>query len=292
MMIMRSIAPSLAFASTLVLAQAPLAPPSDGPRFEVVSIKRITGARTSMSMNWRPDGAFTMVNEPVRTLISQAYPAVGIVDLPAWAENDRYDVSATATLIRLTTDDRRTMMRAMLAERFSLAVHYETREVPAYDLVRGRSDGRFGPNMKPAAVDCEALAAANRAAAEAARATGAPPPAVVEPIAGKPMPACVFRAGATGAEGDMTMPELARLIVRSAAGRPVVDKTGLNGHYRVKLDFDPTVGKLDAANAATSASDAPSIFTALQEQLGLKLESSRTNVEILVIDRIEKPTEN
>ena len=187
------------------------------------------------------------------------------------------------------------MMRAMLSDRFNLAVHYETREVPAYDLVVARSDGRLGPNMKPAEVDCEAQAAAQRAAAGAARAAGAPPApqtpplAALEPTTGRPMPPCSFRSGGTGAEGDIAMPMLARMIVASAAGRQVVDKTGLKGSYRVKLDFDRAAGKLDAGAAA---SDAPSIFTALQEQLGLKLESSRTNVEVLVIDRIEKPTEN
>jgi uncharacterized protein (TIGR03435 family) len=103
------------------------------------------------------------------------------------------------------------------------------------------------------------------------------------------MPSSSFRTGATELEGDIAMPMLARMIVVSADGRQVVAKTGLKGSYRVKLDFDRAAGKLDPA---APASDAPSIFTALQEQLGLKLESSRTNVEVLLIDRIEKPTEN
>src|SRR5688500_11780218 len=95
------------------------------PRFEVVSVKPHGGPGTSMSMSQRPDGGFAMVNMQVRTLITQAYgPVSDVIGLPGWATDTSYDVTATAALGRPPTqDDRRAMMRAMLAERFNLAVH-------------------------------------------------------------------------------------------------------------------------------------------------------------------------
>ena len=118
---MRTMVLSLLFASAVVYAQAPAQPPADGPKFEVVSIKRNISRATSMSMNQRPDGGFTMVNRPAQLIISLAYPAAEIVGLPAWATSDRYDVAATAALTRPTPDGRRSLLRALLSDRFNLA---------------------------------------------------------------------------------------------------------------------------------------------------------------------------
>jgi uncharacterized protein (TIGR03435 family) len=91
-------------------------------------------------------------------------------------------------------------------------------------------------------------------------------------------------------EGDMTMAFLATML-RSAAGRYVVDKTGLAGYYRLVLTYDRLAGIRPPA-ATASADDPPSVFTAVQEQLGLKLEPSRSMIDVLVVDRLERPTEN
>jgi uncharacterized protein (TIGR03435 family) len=125
-----------------VLAQQP---PSTGPAFDVVSIKRNTsqfgpGYVTGL-VTWRPDGGVTMTNIPVGTIISRAYPGNlpgDMVGLPVWTRTEFYDVKATSSLPRATADDQVTMLRAMLADRFKLAVHTEPREQSVYDLVLAR----------------------------------------------------------------------------------------------------------------------------------------------------------
>jgi len=179
----------------------------------------------------RPDGGFTMVNIPLGTMISRAYPPAAPIDmvgLPDWVMRERYDVSATSTLTRSSQDQQTAMLRAMLADRCKLVVHMENREQPVYDLVVARSDGKLGPNLQPSEVDCEAKAAADRAAAEAALAAGTipPRPALIE-LKGPPPP-CSFRMSANSTEGGGTMDLLARLL-RLSAGRTVIDKTGLKG---------------------------------------------------------------
>jgi uncharacterized protein (TIGR03435 family) len=209
-----------------------------------------------------------------------------MVGLPDWVMRERYDVSATSTLARPSQDQQTAMLRAMLADRCKLVAHMENREQPVYDLVLARSDGRLGPNLHPSEVDCEAKAAADRVAAEAARAAGTIPPRPSIPLNGPPSP-CSLWMLANSTEGGATMQMLARLL-RTAAGRPVIDKTGLKGSYRITLPFN----LISARGPETADDSAPSVFTALQEQLGLKLESSRASREVLVIDHIERPTEN
>jgi uncharacterized protein (TIGR03435 family) len=214
--------------------------------------------------------------------------------LPAWATSEQYDVNATALLKNPTIEDRQAMMRALLAERFKFAAHLETQEQPSFDLVLARKDGRLGPGLKPSEVDCVARAAAQRAAADAARAAGAappPPPTFSPPAPGSVVPPCSSRMMGNAFEGDLTMASLATLL-RSMAGRYVVDKTGLTGNYRAKLEGVRLLQGPGLDPAAGGADELPSIFTALQEQLGLKLESSRARVEVLVIDHIERPSEN
>ena len=281
-----------ALAAAHMRAQAPAAQTTTAPRFEVVSVKPYAGPGTSMSMMQRPDGGFTMINMPVRNLITQAYgPVADVIGLPAWAVNNRYDVNATASLSHPPTqDDRRSMMQAMLAERFNLALHMETREQPAYDLVFARSDRRLGRNAKPSDVDCEAKAAAARVAAEAARAAGAPPvlpvPPPFDPTA--PLAECSTRTGGGGMTGEASPAGLARML-RLAVGQPVFDKTGYTGTLKFTLEFDPATS---VRPDATSTSDKPSIFSALPDQLGFKLEPSRTTANVAVVDRIAPPTEN
>ena len=281
-----------------VRAQAQQSAEGTGPTFDVVSIKRNTTASNSSSMRQTPGGGFTLTNGSVRTLISMAYPGLPSepIGLPDWASRDRVDVAATAALPATpTADDRRAMMRALLAERFKFAAHLERREQPAFDLVLARSDGRLGPGIKPSDVDCAARAAAQRAAAEAARKSETPSPLpqpFTTPAAGSPVPPCSTRMSGNVAEGDMTLAALATLL-RSSAGRHVVDKTGLSGSYRVRFEAPGMLfgtGALDTAIA--QGGDAPSIFTAVQEQLGLKLEPSRAQVDVLIVDSIERPTEN
>ena len=280
----------VAAATAPVMTQAPA-----GPAFEVVSIRRnTTNALGSNGSRERPDGGFTLVNIPIGTLVARAYPPAvpaDMIGLPAWAMSERYDISATSPLARpATPEERAAMMRAMLADRFKLVAHLEKRDEPAYDLVLARGDERLGPGIKPSGVDCEAKLAAEREAAQAAAAAGTPAPPRVIPDFNAPVPPCTVRMTGPRMEGDMTMERLA-MFLRPAAGRWVVDRTGLKGSYRVSLEYD-RMASLRGPEAVAAPGGPPSVFTAVQEQLGMRLESSRAAREMLVIDRLERPTEN
>jgi len=285
----------MAVATFNVFAQTP---PSSavGPTFDVVSVKpgtQVIGPGFRSGIITQPDGRFLAENAAASVLIAGAYPPAipaDIVGLPGWATSERYTVSAASSLPRPTSDEKLGMLRAMLADRFKLLVHIENREQQVYNLVVARSDGRLGPNIKPSEADCAARAAAQRAAADAARAAGAPPPRPEIPDFSGPAPQCSFRMTGDRMDGGSTMEILARLL-RPAAGRVVVDKTGLSGYYQMSLTYDRMAG-LRGPDAAPAADAAPSVFTAVQEQLGLKLESARVSRETLVIDRLARPTEN
>ena len=288
----RRVAAVMLVAASQAFAQTP-----PGPTFEVVSIRPHTTDPNSGSWQQRPDGGYVMVNGSIRRLIATAYPTsspTGIVGLPSWAESERYDVTATATLSAPPTpDERREMMRAMLADRFQLRVHYESREEPAFALVLARGDGRLGPEMKPAETDCEAQVAAERERVEAARAAGVPPapPRFTPPAPDAPPVPCTLRMIGEVMDGDVTLETLARML-RPSAGRPIVDQTGLTGYYHIVLRYDQLASIRGPATAASEPGDAVSIFTALPEQLGLKLEPTRATLDVVVIDSIERPSAN
>jgi uncharacterized protein (TIGR03435 family) len=282
-----------------ILAQTPPA----GPTYDVVSIKRTEAVPTSPPVE-RPDGGFRMTGASAVALINRAFPVPAVpterVGLPAWASTERYDVSATSTLARATSEDRIAMTRALLVDRFKLAYHVEKVEQPVYDLVLARRDGRLGPGITRSDVDCDAIAA-ERAAQNGASPTAQPqfrdfnappPPCTVRTIGASLRDGRGDQQGRLGdlLEAEATLNILATGL-RPFAGRFVVNKTGLAGSYRVRMNFDMMAGR--RLNAAASTPDAaPTVFTAVQEQLGLKLESSRAEGERLVIDRLERPTED
>jgi uncharacterized protein (TIGR03435 family) len=286
--------------------------PATGPSFEVVSIKRNTsvigpGYRSNV-VTWRPDGGLTMTNVTAASMIARAYPGTvpaDIVGLPGWDRNERYDVSATSPLSRATSADQSAMLRAMLADRFKLALHIEQRQQPAYDLVLARTDRRLGPGLKPLDIDCARIVAERTAAAEAAQTTATPQAPPQAQDLSVPPPSCTLRTvaamirdrrgdqlGRLGdlLEGEATMNDLATSL-RFSTGRLVVNKTVLAGSYRVTMNFDMMSALRGPALTATDGTP-PSIFTAMPEQLGLKLEASHVEQETLVIDRLERPTEN
>jgi uncharacterized protein (TIGR03435 family) len=294
--------------STVLLAQS-----QSSPTFDVVSIKRhIPGPGPlafRSTQNQRPDGGFTMTNTRITILIARAYPDAAvlptdIVGMPGWATSDGYDVSATSTLTQASAEDRTAMLRAMLADRFKLVAHVEPREHQVFDLVLARDDKRHGPGLTKIDTDCAKFTAER--AAEAAR-SGPPSIPPQMPDFKVPPPPCFLRTidammrdrmgdgqGRLGSlmEGEVTMDGLA-LALRMSAGRVVVDKTGLPGSYRVRMNFDSRPPRLGPDVAPVDGADAiPSVFTAIREQLGLKLESSKTMRNTLVIDRLERPSEN
>jgi uncharacterized protein (TIGR03435 family) len=297
----------LAFA-TPILAQQPQAPPR-AVAFDVVSVKKSAAnsgiERLNSGITQRPDGGISMLNVPVGVMIGRAYSVrpIDVQGLPGWALsiNDRYDLVATASVADATAAERAAMLQAALADRFKLAVHFEKREQPTHDLVVARRDGRPGPGLTPIDTDCDA---AERAAAVAAAGPTPAPPRQL-PDFKAPPPPCTFRVvqasmrdrlgdgqGALGdlMEGEGTMTMLARVLL-VWTGRPVIDKTDLTGAYRVKMNFD-SAGMRRPPEVVAPENAGPSVFSAVQEQLGLKLESSKTLTETLVIDRLERPTEN
>jgi uncharacterized protein (TIGR03435 family) len=144
--------------------------------------------------------------------------------------------------------------------------------MPIYELVLARADGRLGPKLQVSSVDCEAMRGRGR---------GGPPPAPPSPTE---RPMCGIRfSPASLAGGGMPIVQFARVLSQSVQ-RIVVDRTGLTGNYDFDLSWTPD--QMARGADATGAS----IFTALQEQLGLKLDAARGPVDVLVIDHVERPT--
>ena len=255
---------------------------SPGPAYEAVSIKPNRSGASNINLNTSPEGGFSMTNGTLRILLGQAFPqsTADMPGLPEWAASERFDVLARGVTDGSKPDGERRalMLRQMLADRFQLKTHFEMREQPAYDLVIARSDGRLGPQLARSDFDC----ATHSKAVAAARAAGNPIPSPPTLTGGTP--ACTQRSTQTRFDGHMTMTSLTRSL-RSMTDRIVVDKTGLTGYVIVALDV-PQSPELRAQ------ADAPSVFTAVQEQLGLRLVPSRTTIEVLVIDSVERPTEN
>jgi bla regulator protein blaR1 len=260
------------------------------PAFEVASVKPSKPGDQPVSISGDPGGRLTTSNVPLRRLIALAYgtpqprPDTQIVDGPKWIDSDRFDIVAKAER-PATNQQIQLMLRALLAERFKLRVHIEDRELPIYALVRARSDGKPGPQLRRPEIEC-------------------PPPAEARPIAPSPSgqtPArvaafCGIRGGPgrlTGSSADLSM--LATTLTR-AVDRVVRDRSGLTGNFDFNLEWTPDLmPPLQSGQAPPGAlpplpADGPSIFTALQEQLGLKLESTKGPVDVLVIDSVDHPT--
>ena len=258
-------------------------PPILEASFEVASVKRnIDGGPTTF--NPQATGQFTVINFPFATLITAAYQLqpYQLLDAPSWTRDERYDINARldpTIASRLQPDGHpptwALALRHLLTERARLAFHRETREMPIYALVMARADRKPGPNLQPAKADCDALRTESEAAARAGRPSPYPPRTETwTPCGLRTAPGRIVSGGYGFAEF------MRELSVR--VGRQVVDRTGLEGRWDFFVTFAPD-GSPDPA--------APQLFTALQEQLGLKLESARAPVNVLVIDRVEHPTD-
>jgi uncharacterized protein (TIGR03435 family) len=256
-------------------AQSP-ATPAGNAAFEVASVKPNKSSDPGvMELDILPSGVFTARNVPLRQLILLAYGIRGtqLSGGPSWIGSDRFDIDAKADS-GLKLGAAPPQLRQLLLERFNLKVHKETREVPIYALVLARSDAKLGPALHPLTSDyCAEMATRER--------SGQPPP--------PPQPAqrrgCVMRGGTgTLTAGSMPISTLAGRLA-PLVNRFVEDRTGLLGVFDFDLVWTPD------ETVATDLSG-PSIFTALQEQLALKLESTKGPVEVLVIDSVERPTED
>jgi uncharacterized protein (TIGR03435 family) len=263
-------------AAASVAAQGPA---SDALRFEVASIKPAPAEPTRVVGRPAPD-RFYVPSTPLRALIRNAYDVADFQLLggQAWMGTDRWEVSAKADRVA-TADERRIMLQRLLEERFALRTHRETRELPTYDLVLARGDGRLGPQMKPAAIDCAPFR------------TGQTPIAD-EPLTRQAVRVCTTTRQTFGAGRrtvyftDIPLSQLARNL-EARTNRIVVDKTGLTGRYDIELTFEDASALISPDQKPR---EAPPLPTALQEQLGLRLVPARGPVEMLVIDAVERPT--
>ena len=284
----------------------------------VASVKRNTTG-TGGLIRIRP-GNISVTGMPIRILIRQAYGQLQdfqLVGGPGWINSDRFDIEAKVedSAAGFGPQFVPTVLRQLLEDRFRLKTHKETRELPIFALMLARGDGRLGPSLTPSSPECAALMSAPRGrGAPDGRGGpppdgrgGPPPPDGRGPVRlGGPGPGpsdepiqCGQRRGGFGRfqAGGNTMAQFANAL-SGTAQRVVVDKTGLTGYYDINMTYTPTPDQLSQGplppGVETPAIDpnGPSLFTALQEQLGLKLQDQRGPVEVVVIDAIDAPTEN
>jgi uncharacterized protein (TIGR03435 family) len=236
---------------------------SRGRRFEVTSVLANKTGEMRVMMRVQPGGAWEATNVTLDSMIRLAYriQESQLVGGPAWIYSDRFDIVAKSPQ-GAPGPEFGLRMQSLLAERFNLKLHRETRELPVYALV---TDGTPGPRLTPSPIDCEAWARGR---------TGQPP----TPLQPGERPTCGTTATPgrlTG--GSITMSQLAQTLSRYTQ-RMVLDQTGLTGGFDYDLEFDEPAGT--------------SIFTALQQQLGLRLEARRAPVDVLVIDSAAQPAAN
>jgi uncharacterized protein (TIGR03435 family) len=267
----------LVLATGVPHAQAPAL-----PGFEVSSVKpNKEGGPSSVRVT---PGALTVTNNNLRNIIRNAWNITNdqIAGGPDWIDSERFDITAKASA-PFNQEMARAMLQALLAERFGLVTHNETRELPVYLLVVARKDGTLGPQMKKSDLDCGALLAAVAAGEK-----------MPDRLPNGNLP-CGISIRANQGQGLVTgngvaMEALARNLV-GGVGRIVVDKTGLAGYYDINMTFaaDGPPPPPGAPAGPSPDSSAPSLFTAMQEQLGLKLEPGRAPIAVLVIDRVQRP---
>jgi uncharacterized protein (TIGR03435 family) len=248
------------------VATSPIGAPKT---FEVASVKLNKSGNLSGGMRYGP-GSLTLSNTTLEGLVSWAYSMQDfqIVDAPRWFRSERYDVAAKAHGAP-DVGHLKLLLQELLADRFKLRVHHETRSLPVFVLTLEASRGlKMKPSVGPALPDAPQLTGRNNA----------------------------IHSELTGQHATMT--QLASSLTRHL-GRPVIDKTGLKGGFDFKLAWTPDenqVGRTIPAYAPASSQQDPtgiSIFTAVRDQLGLKLESQKGPGDILLIDHAERiPTEN
>jgi uncharacterized protein (TIGR03435 family) len=260
-------------AAPILLGQTPA--PANLPTFDVVSIKLNKSGNPYGQLSLKPEGdSFVVTNAPMQRIIEFAFNFRRddlVFGAPDWARNERYDVMAkvaapdVAAYHALNEEQRRQMLQAIFADRCRMQAHLESREIPAYALVVAKN----GPKMQQAGPN--------------------DPPVVVRDRDGNPTQEdALFRIPGQIKAQQVPMRSLALALTASNIGRQVIDKTGLTGKYSFTLQWTPD----QQAETAPPADAAPSIFTAIQEQLGLKLESAKAPIDALVIDHLERPNDN
>lgn len=244
------------------------------PAFEVAAIK-LNQSGSGSSHSSTNNGRFTGTNISLKNLMEySAYgiPGSRILDGPKWLDSTRFDIEAKMTdseadhLRTLAHAQRRletqAMFQKLLADRFKLAVHWETRELPVYALILAKKGSKLQPTKET-----------SQGSGTSSNNSG---------------------SGSQFSAKGITLPELAQALSQELfreLGRDIIDKTEIKGRYDLTLNWTPDAGAV--TDDATSTADfGPSLFTAVQEQLGLKLEPAKAPVQVLVIDHVEMPSAN
>lgn len=273
--------PALVLAATSGLAaQSPA--PTPTARFEVASVRQNVSAETNSSFRVDASGTITVTNNTLMSIVRNAwnvqpFQIVRGERVPDWFGRDRWNIIGKPPSGPTNQPELIVMVQNLLADRFKLVARRETREMPVYALVLARSDRRLGPQLRQADGQCEA--------AQLARLKGdvtVKPPQVDRGYCGTRANAGVM------ATSGVAMADFARNLAPQT-GRFVVDRTGLTGTFDLDLKWTPDQATGAAASAAT---DGTSLFAALEEQLGLKLEAQRAPVDVVVIESVERPSED
>jgi uncharacterized protein (TIGR03435 family) len=265
----------LVIALTVLAATSGAQPPKD-PAFDVAAIKPAADTQAFSFSMVQPGGRYIGQNMSLRLLIKTAYGVHDsqIISGPSWIENDRWDINAKAEGYKDAApfrDVARLMVRPLLADRFKLVMHHEQRELPVYALVLLKAN-EFGPQLRRDD-NCD------------------PKGAPIPPAQGAAEPAVPMACGADGFNPRhlwaraMTLNYMLIGLGRTSIDRVVVDQTGLTGKFDWEVQWIPDDLRVDTANRP----DGPSIFQAFRDQLGIKLEPTRDRVDVLVIDRAERP---
>jgi len=277
--------------------EPPSAPASSDYSFEVATLKQNKSGERGGGIRRLPGGRVTVTNMPARGLVTFAYQLGQwqLVGGPGWLAEDRFDITAKIEGNPEwegpgsgKPDPIQVAMRKLLTERFKLRLHTEKRDLDAYALVMVKP-GTPGPALRPSTTDCKALAEQLR---QGKQPPGGPPP--VDGI----MPCSIMgRIGQLAFDG-FPLSQAATMFV-GQAGRPVIDRTNLTGNWQFLMKFSqerpqglPPGPEADKIAEAAANPDVPSFFTALQEQLGLKLESTKAPFDVTVIDAAEHPTDD
>jgi uncharacterized protein (TIGR03435 family) len=261
-----------------------------GPSFEVATIKQNKSDSNRVNMDLQAGGRFIASNVTLQVLVSVAYgepyaplQANRLVWNQQWigakgngyATADRFDIEAKAGR-DLPREQLPNALQKLLVERFKLVVHHEVKELPTYHLMLTRADGRLGPKLRRSDVDCSDPTA---------------PASKNDDGTSK----CGFKRLPGRATGRATMAQIAAPLLNGSVDdhRPVEDHTGLKGTFEFDLEWTPVQPvPADAPPAPPVDPNGPSLFTALREQLGLKLEAAKSSIDILVVDHAERPTED
>jgi uncharacterized protein (TIGR03435 family) len=276
----------------VVIPIFPQAPTGARPQFEVASVKVHPPPTTLIGITNR-GGRFSATGFSLKMLMGRGYaiPELRITGGPSWAESERYDIEAKAPE-GATPNQLQAMIQRLLEDRFQLKVHKETREFPVYEL----SVVKSGLKMKMSADQTPPIPVPPAPLPERGRGGLQGPSPGPRP---RGTQGFTITNGRYSFEGSaITVPAIINAI-QQRVDRPIVDKTGLTGLFDVKLEWSPGAeapplpfGPAPADAPPLPPGEGPTIFSAIQDQLGLRLEGARGPLEVLVIDSVQKPSEN